>query len=52
MYTVFKHSHKSKTQPRIITMRCFKAFDIIEYNKDLMNCNLYDSVSQQLWKYQ
>ena len=26
-------------------MQDFKAFNIIEYNKDLMDCNLYDSVN-------
>ena len=45
IYTVLKHSHKSKIEPRIVNNRDFKSVDILEYKKDLMDCNLYDSVN-------
>ena len=45
IYTGLKHSHKPKTQPRVITIRDFKTFDSLKYNKDLLDCNLYDSVN-------
>ena len=45
IYTILNHSYKAKTQPRVITIRDFKTFDSLKYNKDLMDCNLYDSVN-------
>ena len=45
IYPVFKHSNKSENQSRVITIRDFKTFDIMEYSQDLMDCNLYDSVN-------
>ena len=43
IYTILNHSYKTKIQPRVITIRDFKTFDSLKYNKELMDCNLYDS---------
>ena len=45
IYTILNHSYKAKTQPRVITIQDFKTFDSLKYNKDLMDCNLYDYVN-------
>ena len=45
IYTILNHSYKTKTQPGVITIRDFKTFYSLIYNKDLMDCNLYDSVN-------
>ncbi len=44
-FTVLKFSCKKRSAPRIVTVRDFKNFDPLQFNNDIMDCGLYDSVS-------